>query len=271
MIMKIFFIISLLLHITILLLISSRASQINRPFNSFINIKIVNIENQGSYLTAGKINKIKKSCASVMVKNKIAEPVPTAEKELKLTEKKVEMDEKKIYGQTNLILEDSQPVIQKNNVNENGGFSENGIIDGSTSNNSGAVDITHISQSSGMKNSDNKLGFGLEDNYYGSANASFNYGNSYKSYISYIALKIEKRKYYPAKAKNIEGKVKVTFTVRKDGELANVKITESSGSEILDNAAVSTLRKAAPFKKFPDDLKQKEIVFNIPFIYKVGD
>lgn len=100
--------------------------------------------------------------------------------------------------------------------------------------------------------------------------------NIYKidsSYVAYVYSKIERAKYYPENAKenNITGKVKLTFTVKNNGELGYVKIMDSSKNELLDNAAITTIKNASPFKKFPESIKGKEMLFAIPIVYKIGE
>lgn len=48
-----------------------------------------------------------------------------------------------------------------------------------------------------------------------------------------------------------EGISIISFTIRKDGSIANIKLVESSGIEILDNAALIALGKASPVDKPP--------------------
>jgi len=56
-------------------------------------------------------------------------------------------------------------------------------------------------------------------------------------------------KYYPttARRRGIEGTVTVEFTVNNSGYPENLRITRSSGYEVLDSAALGTVSKAAPF------------------------
>lgn len=90
-------------------------------------------------------------------------------------------------------------------------------------------------------------------------------------YVKHIYSKIEKVKYYPddAKKNGITGKVKVSFVIRNDGELKDVKLISTSGNTLLDNAAIITVKNAAPFKRFTESVK--EILFNLPIVYRLGD
>jgi TonB family protein len=57
---------------------------------------------------------------------------------------------------------------------------------------------------------------------------------------------------YPpmARQRNVEGVVGVYFEIGESGELVSVVVNHSSGSSILDNAAVSLIKKLVPLKKY---------------------
>lgn len=67
--------------------------------------------------------------------------------------------------------------------------------------------------------------------------------------LSKIRDKIEDAKYYPPEARRqkLEGKSALSFEIAEDGSVKTVAITSSSGNELLDNAAIETIRRAAPF------------------------
>lgn len=102
---------------------------------------------------------------------------------------------------------------------------------------------------------------------------SIKHNDVYNFYIEYVCSRINKVKYYPESARknNIAGKVKLTFAVRYDGELVYVKLITSSGNTLLDNAAIESVKNASPFIRFPDSIKQKEILFNLPIVYSIEE
>ena len=79
-----------------------------------------------------------------------------------------------------------------------------------------------------------------------------------------IMRKIEAVKRYPKTARRmgIEGTAKVRFKVRPDGQVEAIEIVESSGSEILDEASLETIREAAPLP-FKEGWLKVGIVFKI--------
>lgn len=94
--------------------------------------------------------------------------------------------------------------------------------------------------------------------------------NDYKSVISQM---IAKNKIYPQKAQlnSIEGDVKVKFKIDKEGNLIDIEIIESSGNNLLDDAAVSAIKKTAPFPKPPKELigSHAGLSLTIPFDFNL--
>jgi len=74
-----------------------------------------------------------------------------------------------------------------------------------------------------------------------------------KAHFSYIKELIHKQIIYPATAKKMgwEGKVIVSFIVSSGGYARDVRISKSSGYEILDENAIKAINNASPFPKPP--------------------
>ena len=68
------------------------------------------------------------------------------------------------------------------------------------------------------------------------------------AYRAAIRREIERHKRYPARAKMMrkQGIVSVSFSVGTDGSLSGERVTNSSGDESLDNAALEAVRSARP-------------------------
>jgi len=64
---------------------------------------------------------------------------------------------------------------------------------------------------------------------------------------------------YPqeARIKKIDGQLRLSVRINSVGEILDVKITRSSGSSLLDEAAKRILRLAEPFAPFSEELKQR--------------
>ncbi|MBL7684758.1 MAG: energy transducer TonB [Deltaproteobacteria bacterium] len=72
--------------------------------------------------------------------------------------------------------------------------------------------------------------------------------------LSEIRRKIERSKHYPAAARQqeIEGVVTLRFQVSENGTVENLQLIKSSGSSLLDQEALSTVRRAVPFPYYPN-------------------
>lgn len=70
---------------------------------------------------------------------------------------------------------------------------------------------------------------------------------------------------YPAeaKAKGIRGSLQLTVAIKADGEIESVEINRSSGHKVLDQAAIRTVRLAAPFERFPPDIRVDTDILHI--------
>jgi len=81
------------------------------------------------------------------------------------------------------------------------------------------------------------------------------------SYLAAWVKKIERtgNLNYPqeARIKKIDGQLRLSVRINSIGEILDVKITRSSGSSVLDEAAKRILRLAEPFAHFSEELKQR--------------
>ncbi len=70
---------------------------------------------------------------------------------------------------------------------------------------------------------------------------------------------------YPAeaKAKHIYGSLQLTVAIRANGEVESIQINRSSGHTVLDQAAVRIVRLAAPFERFPDNIRVDTDILHI--------
>ncbi len=64
---------------------------------------------------------------------------------------------------------------------------------------------------------------------------------------------------YPTEARRagIYGDLRMLVSIRKDGTIKEVAILQSSGSTVLDDAAIRIVRMAAPFAPFPESMREK--------------
>ncbi|MGF2734430.1 TonB family protein [Marinobacter sp. DUT-1] len=64
---------------------------------------------------------------------------------------------------------------------------------------------------------------------------------------------------YPTEARRagIYGTLRMLVSLKKDGTIKEVAILQSSGSRVLDDAAIRIVRMASPFAPFPEDMREE--------------
>lgn len=77
------------------------------------------------------------------------------------------------------------------------------------------------------------------------------------TYKEYVLSRIASKKTYPiaARAKGMEGRVKIHITVLPSGEVTTLEIKKECPHALLNEAALTAVKKAAPFKKMPKELQ----------------
>ena len=90
----------------------------------------------------------------------------------------------------------------------------------------------------------------------------------YSEAVEGLRRRIMKNKIYPqvARKRNIEGVVQVLLTLDAQGQLLELTILESSGSKILDKAALSLIKKVLPY----DHGLGQEFSVKIPIRYDLS-
>jgi periplasmic protein TonB len=70
---------------------------------------------------------------------------------------------------------------------------------------------------------------------------------------------------YPQKAREnkLYGSLRLVVAILPDGSLKEVELLESSGHQVLDDAAVRIVRLSAPYAPFPDELRRSTDVLEI--------
>lgn len=92
-----------------------------------------------------------------------------------------------------------------------------------------------------------------------------------EEYIAYLRQMIDERKIYPKNAKKLRqmGTVKVKFTLLRDGTIKNVSMADSSGFELLDQAATDLLENLAHVRAFPKEISQTSLDLVLPIEYSL--
>jgi len=89
----------------------------------------------------------------------------------------------------------------------------------------------------------------------------------FAQYVDNWRIKIERigNLNYPeeAKARKLYGSLQLTVAIKADGEVESVEINRSSGHKVLDQAAVRIVRLAAPFDRFPANIRADTDILHI--------
>lgn len=91
---------------------------------------------------------------------------------------------------------------------------------------------------------------------------------NHNDYVATVKQKIARHKFYPnsAKRRAIEGRIAMQLSIKPNGTIMSLHITQSSGSRILDEAALHSVHVAAPFKA-----PQKNITFQFGMQFNLQD
>jgi protein TonB len=84
---------------------------------------------------------------------------------------------------------------------------------------------------------------------------------------------IARQERYPAdaRAQHREGKGIVGFTIARDGKVTRVWIDQSTGSSVLDQASLATIRDASPVPPLPHDITGDSVDFFLPVNYTLSN
>jgi TonB family protein len=94
----------------------------------------------------------------------------------------------------------------------------------------------------------------------------------YISYFASIKRKIELVWQYPYEAAvaGIQGELTLDFVIARSGAVDSVELVRSSGSKLLDDEAIRSIRVAAPFDPIPSGYKIPSLQIRGRFVYVHG-
>ncbi|MCX7991178.1 MAG: energy transducer TonB [Proteobacteria bacterium] len=94
----------------------------------------------------------------------------------------------------------------------------------------------------------------------------------YWSYLEKVKRKVEAVWRYPevARERGIGGRLKISFTIGRDGKIENKMLIQSSGYAFLDDAAMKALKDASPLAPFPKEWDVDKINIDGTFIYEIN-
>ena len=96
---------------------------------------------------------------------------------------------------------------------------------------------------------------------------------AWRAYTKTLSAHFKKFKFYPemARKQRLSGTVMLAVVIRRDGVVEDVQIEESSGSALLDQAAVQSAGRASPVPPFPADVSADSRKLLIPYRYQITE
>jgi periplasmic protein TonB len=93
----------------------------------------------------------------------------------------------------------------------------------------------------------------------------------YQDYFNKVRERIKANWIYPRQAgeRGIEGELLIEFHIAKDGRVAFIELRHSSGTAILDDAALTAVKLAQPFPPVPDEIAKQTLAINGQFKYQI--
>ena len=94
-------------------------------------------------------------------------------------------------------------------------------------------------------------------------------GESLRTFLETLRVEIERHKNYPpfARKNGIEGTAYLNFHIGDDGKPGGIALERSSGSKILDESAIRTLKGMERFYPVPEEIRELEIT--VPIAYRL--
>lgn len=88
-------------------------------------------------------------------------------------------------------------------------------------------------------------------------------------YQDMVKQRIEEVRKYPewAKEQGIEGVAHLEFVILSNGNSQEIKLIHSSGSKILDQEAIATIKRASPFPPFPKEIASSSIQMEVSLVF----
>jgi TonB family protein len=93
----------------------------------------------------------------------------------------------------------------------------------------------------------------------------------YKGYYKSLNSLMSAKRSYPRSARRLglEGTVLVEMVINGKGEILTVKLIQSSGHELLDQAAIAQVQKIGKVPSAPKEIRRGSMTFHIPFAYSL--
>ena len=97
--------------------------------------------------------------------------------------------------------------------------------------------------------------------------ASSRNSNAVPNWKSQLVAALERSKRYPSEARGDQGIAQLAFSVDRQGNVHNARITRSSGSSVLDHETLALVQRAQPLPPPPPEVPGAQIPIVVPIRY----
>ncbi len=96
---------------------------------------------------------------------------------------------------------------------------------------------------------------------------------TFSEFLQKVRERIKEVQRFPPNVRNLEegSSTTIRFTLLKDGTIRDPKVSISSGSRALDNAALAAVQNAEPYPPFPDGQAGSQIRLELPIVFQYID
>ncbi len=83
---------------------------------------------------------------------------------------------------------------------------------------------------------------------------------------------IDASKQYPRRAqrRNMEGKATVSFIIMRDGSVKEIRLVQSTGYKVLDNAVLEAIQSVSGKLPLPAEINRQQWKFKIPLSFSLS-
>jgi len=94
---------------------------------------------------------------------------------------------------------------------------------------------------------------------------------SFSEFLRQVREQIKEVQRFPPNVRNLDdgSTTTIRFTLLKDGTILDPKVSASSGSRVLDNAALAAVQNAEPYPPFPDGQSGNSIRLELPVVFEL--
>ena len=98
-------------------------------------------------------------------------------------------------------------------------------------------------------------------------NGAYTQEDSIQVWRKMLVEQVASRRFYPLGANGESGSARVLFVMDRSGNLISRILVESTGSQVLDAAALAIVERAAPFPKPPPEVTEDQLRVIAPIIF----